>query len=379
MAQIAPNWNAGGWADNGPGTGGWDPNDASTGGSINAPTSSDTFDDKKYNIKNMQYPDDLLSNRAEYGKNYVVFYINVAADSKLIRDQKVGTVDDFTPRENSTLVGQAQRLDLSRTQVAGIQIGAGFALGALGQSSYAGAAIGAIGAGAVATQTSQFQGKTKRLKTAIALHMPNLGVAPRYAVTYDEKNMAVEGAIIETLGASSSLVKSIMGGSTPDVEQFKNALPTGAAANIALSTPGGDIAQKLGGIAPNPRREQLFRQVEFRTFQMRFEFYPRDKKEAENVKNIIREFKYHMHPEYKDTNAFLYVYPSEFDIIYYHGTEENTNIHKHTSCVLTELAVNYEPQGQFTAFDDGTPTQMNIDLTFKELVPLTKETIEKGL
>jgi len=379
MAQIAPNWNAGGWADNGPGTGGWDPNDASTGGSINAPTSSDTFDDQKYNIKNMQYPDDLLSNRAEYGKNYVVFYINVAADSKLIRDQKVGTVDDFTPRENSTLVGQAQRLDLSRTQVAGIQIGAGFALGALGQSSYAGAAIGAVGAGAVATQTSQFQGKTKRLKTAIALHMPNLGVAPRYAVTYDEKNMAVEGAIIETLGASSSLVKSIMGGSTPDVEQFKNALPTGAAANIALSTPGGDIAQKLGGIAPNPRREQLFRQVEFRTFQMRFEFYPRDKKEAENVKNIIREFKYHMHPEYKDTNAFLYVYPSEFDIIYYHGTEENTNIHKHTSCVLTELAVNYEPQGQFTAFDDGTPTQMNIDLTFKELVPLTKETIEKGL
>jgi len=379
MAQIAPNWNAGGWADNGPGTGGWDPNDASTGGSINAPTSSDTFDDKKYNIKNMQYPDDLLSNRAEYGKNYVVFYINVAADSKLIKDQKVQTVDDFTPRETSTLVGQAQRLDLSRTQVAGIQVGAGFALGALGQSSFDGAAIGAIGAGAVATQTSQFQGKTKRLKTAIALHMPNLGVAPRYAVTYDEKNMAVEGAIIETLGASSSLVKSIMGGSTPDVEQFKNALPTGAAANIALSTPGGDIAQKLGGIAPNPRREQLFRQVEFRTFQMRFEFYPRDKKEAENVKNIIREFKYHMHPEYKDTNAFLYVYPSEFDIIYYHGTEENTNIHKHTSCVLTELAVNYEPQGQFTAFDDGTPTQMNIDLTFKELVPLTKETIEKGL
>ena len=53
MPQIAPNWNAGGWADNGPGTGGWDPNDASTGGSINAPTSSDTFDDKKYNIKNL--------------------------------------------------------------------------------------------------------------------------------------------------------------------------------------------------------------------------------------------------------------------------------------------------------------------------------------
>lgn len=379
MAQIAPNWNAGGWADNGPGTGGWDPNDASTGGSINAPTSSDTFDDQKYNIKNMQYPDDLLSNRAEYGQNYVVFYINVAADSKLAKDPKTQTVDDFTPRENSTLVGQAQRLDLQKSDVGIFQVATSGFLGTLGQSGADATLLGIGSANIIADQVSQFQGKTKRLKTAIAMHMPNLGVAPRYNVTYDEKNMAIEGAAIEAISASSSLVKSIMSGSTPDVQGFKDTLTGAAAANIGLSTPGGDLAQKLGGIAPNPRREQLFRKVEFRTFQMRFEFYPRDKKEADNVKNIIREFKYHMHPEYKDTNAFLYVYPSEFDIIYYHGTEENTNIHKHTSCVLTELAVNYEPQGQFTAFDDGTPTQMNIDLTFKELVPLSKETIEKGL
>jgi hypothetical protein len=85
-----------------------------------------------------------------------------------------------------------------------------------------------------------------------------------------------------------------------------------------------------------------------------------------------------MHPEYKDTNAFLYVYPSEFDIFYYHGSQENLNVHRHTSCVLTEMNVNYTPQGRFNAFDDGTPAQINMVLTFKELAPLTKERIQDG-
>ena len=86
-----------------------------------------------------------------------------------------------------------------------------------------------------------------------------------------------------------------------------------------------------------------------------------------------------MHPEYKDTMNFLYVYPSEFDIFYYHGSQENLKVNRHTSCVLTEMNINYAPQGQFTTFPDGTPTQINVTMTFKELATLTKEKIEDGL
>jgi len=93
--------------------------------------------------------------------------------------------------------------------------------------------------------------------------------------------------------------------------------------------------------------------------------------------NIIRSFKYHMHPEFKDTTGFLYIYPSEFDIVYYKGTQENLNIHRHTSCVLTEMNVNYTPNGIFSTFANGMPTQINITLTFKELMLLSKELIEK--
>ena len=42
------------------------------------------FDINKYNISHHSYPSDLMGPVGEYGGNYVIFYINVAVDSKLL-------------------------------------------------------------------------------------------------------------------------------------------------------------------------------------------------------------------------------------------------------------------------------------------------------
>jgi hypothetical protein len=86
-----------------------------------------------------------------------------------------------------------------------------------------------------------------------------------------------------------------------------------------------------------------------------------------------------MHPEFKDTNKFLYVYPSEFDISYYSNGVENRNIHRHTSCVLTEMAINYTPNAAFNTFADGSPTQINVQMTFRELSLMDKDKIKAGM
>jgi hypothetical protein len=47
------------------------------------------------------------------------------------------------------------------------------------------------------------------------------------------------------------------------------------------------------------------------------------------------------------------------------------------TAVLTNMSVNYTPNGQFTTFGgemDGMPTHINITMTFKELGLLSKET-----
>lgn len=338
------------------------------------------FQNSKYNITQHMYPEDLMSSSGEYGSNYVVFYINVAEDSKLIKENEDLIVDDKTPRDLGEAVANVDR-DLPKGPEGELQrkliIGAGLsaangaiaALGAGRKAGYTAAGITAAAASVAATQGGSFTGQKKRIKTAISLHIPN-NLSTKYSVNYEDESTAFQmmgikfGAEALQKAAASSNAMGNLGA---------------AVANIGLTVPGTGLLSKLGQIAPNPRKEQIFKRVDFRTFQFDYEFFPRSETEAQNVLDIIKQFKYHMHPEFKDDNAFLYIYPSEFDIYYYNGVDENLTIHRHTSCVLEDLSVNYSPQGQFTTFRNGMPTQINISMQFKELALLTKEKIEDGL
>lgn len=356
------------------------------------------FDDNKYQVGQHSYPSDLMGNLNQYGGNYVVFYINAAVDSKLIKDDPSITVEDNTPRDNGDLLALSNKFG---TGVAGaIAAPAAVAVGGLalsggltttsivngvatkGLSKAAlgtGTAIG-LGAGALATAASTFSGQKKRLKSAISLHSPN-NMSTTYSINYDDSEdldiyaMGVAGA-----GGTAAGIEAMLQNGASNISG-EGTLSSIAAAGLgqALKLPGTAGISKLTGLAPNPRKEQIFKNVQFRTFNFNYEFYPRDAKEAQNVLNIIYEFKLHMHPEFKDANNFLYVYPSEFDIFYYNGEYENMNVNRHTSCVLTDMTVNYSPNGQFTTFENGMPTQINISLTFKELALLTKEKIQDGL
>ena len=95
-------------------------------------------------------------------------------------------------------------------------------------------------------------------------------------------------------------------------------------------------------------------------------------------------FRHHMLPEFADASTFLYIYPSEFDIKYYRGDKENPHLEKQMTAVLTNMSVNYTPNGQFNTFGDGSgknedsldgmPSHINLSLQFKELGLLSKET-----
>jgi uncharacterized protein YcfJ len=344
------------------------------------------FDSAKYEAKNHSYPDDLMSN-PQYGGNYAIFYINVAVDSKLLTDPKVQTVSDILPRDRGDLIAQ----NFSKTGIgaaaggaAGLAAGGG--IGALvggGSGAVKGLAVGGLaGAGAGALLTSDYgigslaasaTRAQKRLKTAIALHIPN-NLTVRYGVNYESEDTAG----VAMMGAGADEIAKAMSsqGKMSDLSDPAKAM----VANIALSkAPNAGAVSAAMGLAANPKKEQVFKGVDFRTFQFEYQFFPRNSKEAKNVLNIVHEFKYHMHPEFKDSNNFIYIYPSEFDIFYYAGGKENTNIHRHTSCVLTEMNINYTPNGQFTTFADGMPTQINIQMSFRELALLTKDKIKGGL
>lgn len=352
----------------------------------------------KYNIGSTSYPNDLFSNQNEYGGNYVIFYINIQDDSKFAPTEDGTIIKDEIP---ARLRGDTVGMNLSgkeATAAAGlatavpVAAGSGVARMASGQgivgttdkatgvrSSGAifsafkdgakAGAVTALGGAVVGANAANMSRQQKRLSKAIALHVPNQ-LSIRYTTQWqDEDTFAFQAGAI---GA-----RMMQGDATP-----QNWKGMGAAASIATSlalskTPvvGGGLSA-ASGLAANPKKEQVFKNVNFREFSFDYQFSPRSSDEAKAVKEIIQLFKFHMHPEYKDYNNFIYIYPSEFDIFYYQNGKENLNLHRHTSCVLKDMSVNYTPNGMFNTFADGMPTQINITLSFVELAILTKQNIK---
>jgi hypothetical protein len=340
----------------------------------------------KYDIESLTYPSDLLGNDKTLNSlNYVIFYINVATDSRVLSTQKEQVVEGVTRNRRGAFVGQ-------EFSVGEIQAGAAIQGAAVGGivdvfldnkspvKATLLAGVGALGTELVAPSSGDappgektsatFTNPQKRLKKAIALYTPNR-LEVGYGVSYEE---ASTFGLELGARAAKEIADAIENRS---IQSLKGAAKDAATALVLGKTNAG-----LGigsGRAVNPKKEQVFQGVNFRTFTFNYTFAPRSLAEAEIVKKIIYEFKYHMHPEFLNPSAFTYVYPSEFDIVYYNGPNENQYIHKHTSCVLENMVVDYTPNTSFTTFDNGMPTQINVTLTFKELLAATKETIEKGL
>jgi len=347
-------------------------------------TTRKTFDANKYKIDQLSYPIDLMS--PQYGGNYAVFYINVADDSRLNVKENTVELDPTTEaRMRNGLV--AKNLSVAGLAAAsgGLQVleslkggmqkdkdgkNSGKLTAAKAGIEGSVNAIGVAVAGSLAPNASRSQ---RRLKTAIALHVPNQ-LSVRYGTTWDVTDTAAIQAVADAGGALAEAIS--------DPANMKKALASGgsvvreAAANLALTKlPNAGAISAALGIAANPKKEQTFQGVEFRKFSFDYQFFPRDEFEAENVLNIIHQFKLHMHPEFKSELNYVWIYPSEFDITYYTQGSENLNLHRHTSCVLKNMNVNYTPNGSFSVFANGMPTQINVTLEFKELQLASKETI----
>ena len=195
---------------------------------------------------------------------------------------------------------------------------------------------------------------------------------------WGEQDLATGEFIDELLGSGIDALKSIKGDGPGLGAAATDALKTVGAKRISEKIAGMSYVQKATQMTPgNAKAEQLFHGVDFRTFSFDYQFAPKTKEEAKTVLEIIRMFRHHMLPEFADKSSFLYIYPSEFDIKYYKGDKENQFIEKQMTAVLTNMTVNYTPNGQFNTFGgemDGMPSHINITLSFKELGLLSKET-----
>lgn len=136
----------------------------------------------------------------------------------------------------------------------------------------------------------------------------------------------------------------------------------------------GDLIRgvKLGaGLTGNPHRAMLFNNVDFRTHRFEYALAAQNEEESDQIRRIIRRFKYHGAPDLRlDTQFFGY--PDEFDITFNHPDYLFTI----APSVLTSFSVNYHGQDQVAYFrDTHAPVSVNIAMEFTELTILTKNDI----
>lgn len=223
---------------------------------------------------------------------------------------------------------------------------------------------------------------TQLTKDSIALYMPDT-LLFSHNQSYDQLNMGNELLGQVAAGAKSALDALEAGGAEQGYASLKkSALRTILAQGESVGQTVRGAITAVTGTVINPMIEMIYRSPNFRTFQFDFMFYPRDEKEARQVQLIIEKLKFHQAPELSDKAQGFLVAPSEFDIRFYYAGKQNPNIPPIATCVLTNINVNYAPNG-FSTFEvpnenfpsvgrTGMPVAIELSLQFQETTFLTK-------
>lgn len=267
--------------------------------------------------------------------------ITTAPDGSIIRDGVIGYVSGKSAQGVTQAMGASSK-------TAG-RVGFGVALASFMGMSYS---------------NSLSEADKKEIKCIIALPTPS--ITSDYSFGWSEPGEDVAYAVMAN--------KAFSGGSDI-INTAKQAF--GRVVNTV------DAASFTTGIAKNSMKTQIFKDVGLRSFGFNYKFAPKTETEAETVRKIIRWFKYTAHPDYNGTNYGVLNYPYVFSIKHFitnaNGiTTENDNLPKHTLSVLESVSVTYGNNGFVNVFGDGRPTEISLDLKFKELFTLTRTDINEG-
>jgi hypothetical protein len=219
----------------------------------------------------------------------------------------------------------------------------------------------------------------RRIKSTIVLYMPDTLMFSQNQ-NYDQLNIG-GGFVSGMMSAASSLMDAKKNNPQANSEQLskeygKNLAPFFASAVLNQSALGKTIFAAATGTVVNPMMEILYSSPTPRNFQFDFQFNPRDEKEAKEVQDIIDSIRFFQAPEIKEgSGGFFLIPPAEFDISFYYNGQINPNIPPVSTCVLTNVNVNYAPSG-FSAYEvpnqkasiggTGMPVSIIMQLSFME-------------
>jgi hypothetical protein len=364
-------------------------------GSARGPLASLT-ENSEYASSTLRFPSDVGSSDKAH---YMVINVNEQKKTQFPGSQATDNpfiiqnrIDNPALRPNISgvkeLLGSALSSDAGKVVQEKFRNAGSSVLGAISGTGKAGEIISSLSAG-VGDQAIQyikeidpigFTRTIRRIKNTIVLYMPDTLMYSQ-SQGYSPTNIG-GGLVSGMMSAAGSLMDVKRNNPQANSEDLakmygQNLAPFFASAVLNESAIGKTIFAAATGTVVNPMMEILYSSPTPRNFQFDFQFNPRDEKEAKEVQDIIDSVRFFQAPEIQESKGgFFLIPPAEFDISFYYNGQINPNIPPISTCVLTNVNVNYAPSG-FSAYEvpgetspkvgrTGMPVSIIMQLTFME-------------
>ena len=232
-------------------------------------------------------------------------------------------------------------------------------------------------------------------RPSIIMYMPQ-DISTGYRASWTGKKFSNLGAnMLKTLGSKNPLegLENAVG-TTRDA--VNNLIPQGT--NKAIqetigritgdSLSADDIFGATRGVILNPNVELLFGGHDLRNFQLNFKLVARNDKESPDIKKIINTFRAAMLPNFADgdeltfsrsistASNFIKV-PNVCKISFMRGGELNPDVPQYKMCAITQVDINYTPDGTYATYRDGSMVAYELQLSFQETKLIFSEEVEK--
>ena len=166
-----------------------------------------------------------------------------------------------------------------------------------------------------------------------------------------------------------------LGNLLTELQQESGAARQALTATLIGSLPGinkstNELMGRLNGQILNPNLELIFNGPTLRQFAYTFRLTPRNNRETNTVRKIIRFFKQGM--AVKETTSMFLSAPNIFQPRFYNRDgNQHTFINTIKKCALTNFGVNYVPDGTYMTLPDSSMTAYDITMQFQEMDPIT--------
>tara|TARA_B100000287_G_scaffold410051_1_gene438038 strand:- start:488 stop:2047 length:1560 start_codon:yes stop_codon:yes gene_type:complete len=181
------------------------------------------------------------------------------------------------------------------------------------------------------------------------------------------------------IGSASDALQDSFNAANKNNPEVKKALG-GFFASKTLGLDKNAILARTEGQIFNDNLELLFKGPTLRTFNFRYKFSPRDESEIKQVMKIIRAFKQSSAVQKSKSGIFL-VTPNTYKLEFKKGgrglgNKNHMFLPKVKECALTQVAVDYMPEGSYMTYEnedpslEGSMVSYIITLSFQELEPL---------